>query len=83
MPSKIPAETATFLARTVSPVWGDWMVVVAVRYEPVSTSNSLIRALLQGIFHRIRGFAQQRLSDTQSFQTLGQKFPGEASRDFF
>jgi hypothetical protein len=27
MPSKIPAETASFLARTVSPVWDVWMVV--------------------------------------------------------
>jgi len=26
MPSKIPAETASFLARTVSPVWDYWMV---------------------------------------------------------
>ena len=26
------------------------LVVCAVRYEPVSTSNSLLKALLQGIF---------------------------------
>ena len=59
------------------------MVVCAVRYEPVSTPNSLIRAVLQGIFRKIRGFAQQRFSVAQLFQRLGWKFPGEASREFF
>jgi hypothetical protein len=38
----------------------DWMVVCAVRYEPVSTRISLIRAVLQGIFREIRAFAQKR-----------------------
>jgi hypothetical protein len=38
---------------------------------------------LQGILRKIRGFAQQRLSVAQSFQTLGRKFPREASREFF
>ena len=59
------------------------MVVRAVICEPVSTSNSLIRAVLQGIFCKIRGFAQKRAFVAQSFQTLGRKFPRKASREFF
>ena len=80
---EIRAETPYLASYRKRAVCGDWMVVCAVRYEPVSTSNSLIRAVLQGIFRKIRGFAQQRLSVAQSFQTLGRKFPGEASREFF
>jgi hypothetical protein len=37
------------------------LVVCAVRYEPVSDCNSLIRAVLQGIFREIRAFAQKHL----------------------
>src|SRR6478609_9908849 len=36
MSSKIPGGTASFRARTVSPVWGRLNGVCAVRYEPVS-----------------------------------------------
>src|SRR5260370_10877789 len=57
---KIPAETASFRSTTVSAVREDWMVVRAVRYEPVSDCNSLIMAVLQGIFREIRAFAQNR-----------------------
>ena len=38
----------------------DWVVVRAVRYEPVSCYDSLITAVLQGIFREIRAFAQNR-----------------------
>jgi hypothetical protein len=47
---KIPAETARFRSTTVCAVREDWMVVCAVRYEPVSTPNCLITGFLQGIF---------------------------------
>ncbi len=36
----------------------DCVVVCAVRYKPVSDCNSLIMAVLQGIFREIRAFAQ-------------------------
>jgi hypothetical protein len=45
-PAKIPAETAYFRLTTVGAVWEDWMVVCAVRYEPVS----LLFGLKQGDF---------------------------------
>src|ERR1700681_3057524 len=54
---EIPAE-APYLASTRERVArGDWVVVCAVRYEPVSDCNSLIRAVLQGIFREMRAFA--------------------------
>src|SRR6266436_4064775 len=36
---KIPAETASFRSRTVFAVREDWVVVCAVRYEPVSEAK--------------------------------------------
>ena len=47
------------------------------------TQNSLLRAVLQGIFREIRGFAQKRAFVAQSFQRLERKFPRKASREFF
>jgi hypothetical protein len=35
-PAIIPAKTASFESPRKSAVWKDWMVVCAVRYEPVS-----------------------------------------------
>jgi hypothetical protein len=80
---EIPAETPYLASYRKRAVCKDWMVVRAVRYEPVSTRISLIRAVLQGIFRKIRGFAQQRPLVTQSFQKLVREFPREASREFF
>ena len=51
--------------------------------NPSPTPNSLLRAVLQGIFREIRGFAQKRAFVAQSFQRLGRKFPRKASREFF
>jgi hypothetical protein len=36
---EIPAETASLESPTKCAVWEDWMVVCAVRYEPVSIAN--------------------------------------------
>jgi hypothetical protein len=47
---KIPAETAYFRSKTVSAVWEDWMVVCAVRYEPVSAWISLLTGKITGNF---------------------------------
>jgi len=58
--SEIPAETRYLASGRKRSVCEDWMVVCAVRYEPVSDCNSLIMAVLQGIFREIRAFAQNR-----------------------
>jgi hypothetical protein len=47
---EIPAETPYLALCRKHAVCKDWMVVCAVRYEPVSDCNSLIMAVLQGIF---------------------------------
>jgi hypothetical protein len=47
---EIPAETASLESPTKCAVWEDWMVVCAVRYEPVSARWALISGLLQRIF---------------------------------
>jgi hypothetical protein len=44
--------------------------VCAVRYEPVSDRNSLIMAVLQGIFREIRAFAQNRCKLRSHFKSL-------------
>src|SRR5229473_1198424 len=41
-----PTEMASLEPARRSVVWKDWMVVCAVRYEPVSDCNSLIKAVL-------------------------------------
>src|SRR5882757_1305288 len=58
---EIPAEAPYLASTRERVVCGDWVVVCAVRYEPVSDCNSLIRAVLQGIFREIRAFAQKHL----------------------
>src|ERR1700687_162960 len=45
---KIPAETAYFRSTTVSAVREDWVVVCAVRYEPVSDYKFLRTGQLTG-----------------------------------
>ncbi len=62
---KIPAETASFRSTTVSAVREDWVVVCAVRYEPVS----LLLAQYQGDF-REKQRADYEKSKTCP-QTLG------------
>src|SRR5260370_41780250 len=54
--SEIPAETPYLALCRKRAVCKDWMVVCVVRYEPVSDCNSLIRAVLQGIFRNTRTF---------------------------
>ena len=47
-PAIIPAKTASFESPPKSVVWKDWMVVGAVRYEPVS----LLFGQYQGDFRK-------------------------------
>ena len=51
------------------------MVVCAVRYEPVSTSNSLLKALLQGIFVKNCLFCEFAPEFCTYNQGLTAKFP--------
>jgi hypothetical protein len=47
---EIPAETPYLASYRKCAVCGDWMVVCAVRYEPVSTGNSLLTGKNTGNF---------------------------------
>src|SRR6185437_13055928 len=58
------------------------MVVCAVRYEPVSTPNSLIRGVLQGIFAKNCLFRQSGPDFSSDDQRLSGKFPTLANREF-
>jgi hypothetical protein len=72
---EIHAETPYLASYRKRPVCGDWMVVCAVRYEPVSTSNSLLKALLQGIFVKNRLFRIFAPDFCMFNQRLTAKFP--------
>ena len=58
------------------------MVVCAVRYEPVSTTNSLIRAVLQGIFAKNCLFRQSGPDFGSNDQRLSGEFPTLVNREF-
>src|SRR5258708_11070906 len=57
------------------------MVVYAVKYEPVSTWNSLIRAILQGIFAKNCLFCNFAPDFCWADQRLRGKFPTIANRE--
>jgi hypothetical protein len=79
---EIPAETPYLASYRKRAVCGDWMVVQAVRYEPVSAPNSLIRAGLQGIFAENCLFRQSGPDFGSDDQRLSGKFPTLANREF-
>jgi hypothetical protein len=81
-PKHIPAETAYLEFSWKPAVRSDWVVVCAVRYEPVSTSNSLLKALLQGIFVKICLFCEFAPDFCTYDQGLTGKFPINANREF-
>jgi hypothetical protein len=72
---EIRAETPYLASYRKRAVCGDWMVVCAVRYEPVSTSNSLLKALLQGIFVKNRLFGEFAPDFCMFNQRVTAKFP--------
>jgi hypothetical protein len=78
---KIPAETASFRSTTVSAVREDWMVVCAVRYEPVSTCNSLLTGKLTGNFAILGPQKPISLHETTVLQRLFTKFPTQINRE--
>jgi hypothetical protein len=59
------------------------MVVCAVRYEPVSTCNSLIRAILQGILAKKSLFCESGPDFGSDDQRLSSKFPTFVNRELF
>jgi hypothetical protein len=75
IPANIPVETAYLESVWKPVVRSDWMVVCAVRYEPVSTSNSLLKALLQGIFVKNCLFCEFVPEFCTYNQALTAKFP--------
>src|SRR5205807_8411798 len=78
---KIPAETASFRSRTVFGVREDWMVVCAVRYEPVSGGNSLLTGKLTGNFAILGPQKPISLHETTVLQRLFTKFPTQINRE--
>src|ERR1700682_1575628 len=80
---EIPAETpysASYRKRTVC---GDWMVVFAVKYEPVSTRKSQITADLQGFFTKNGCFSKFCLSFVWTFIGLATNSLRSRSAIFF
>ena len=80
---EIPAETPYSESYRKRAVCEDWMVVEAVRYEPVSDCNSLIRAVLQGIFAKNCLFRESGPDFGSNDQRLSGKFPTFVNREFF
>jgi hypothetical protein len=80
-PANIPAETACFQSTTVCAVRKDWMVVCAVRYEPVSGGNSLLTGKLTGNFAILGPQKPISLHETTVLQRLFTKFPTQINRE--
>ncbi len=78
-PANIRAETTSFRSTMVSAVREDWMVVCAVRYEPLSV---LISALLQGIFANCCPLSENALGFAVLIQWLPREFPKDRNRPF-
>ena len=72
---EIPAETAYLASRWNLRVWEDWMVVCAVRYEPVSARDSLLTGKITGYFCKFEGSRRGFESKSPSPQPLLTKFP--------
>ena len=77
---EIPAETRYSASCRKRAVCGDWMVVSAVRYEPVSTPNCLISGFLQGIFANCCLLSENAREFTASIQSLANSFPKNRNR---
>jgi hypothetical protein len=60
----------------------DWVVVCAVRYEPVSTPNYLLSGLLQGIFANCCLLSENAPGLAALIQWLTSEFPKGRNRPF-
>jgi hypothetical protein len=76
---EIPAEEPYLASTAERVVCGDWMVVCAVRYEPVSV---LISGLLQRIFANSRLLSKKCSLFAALIQWLAAKFPKNRNRAF-
>jgi hypothetical protein len=76
-----PAETPYLASYRKRAVCGDWMVVCAVRYEPVSTCNSLLTGKLTGNFAISTLLEAISERKTPVPQPLLGKFPAKINRE--
>ena len=81
--SEIPAETPYLALCRKRAVCKDWMVVFAVKYEPVSTRKSQITADLQGLFTKNGCFWKLCLSFVWTFIGLAANSLRSRSAIFF
>jgi hypothetical protein len=79
---EIPAEAPNLASTRERVACGDWMVVCAVIYEPVSSRSCLITAFLQGIFPNLGLLWRNAPGLVASFQCLRGKFPTIENRTF-
>jgi hypothetical protein len=79
----MPVETPYSASYPKGAVCEDWVVVCAVIYEPVSTANSLISAVLQGILAENCLFGESAADFGSDDQRFSGKFPTFANREFF
>src|SRR5258705_6772582 len=79
--SETPAETPYLALWRKRAVCKDWMVVCAVRYEPVSTCNSLLTGKLTGNFTFLGPQKPISLHETTVLQRLFTKFPTQINRE--
>ena len=78
---EIPAETPYLASYRKHAVYEDWMVVCAVRYEPVSGGNSLLTGKLTGNFAILGPQKPISLHETTVLQRLFTKFPTQINRE--
>jgi len=78
---EIPAKTPYPASYGKPAVCEDWMVVCAVRYEPVSGGNSLLTGKLTGNFAILGPQKPISLHETTVLQRLFTKFPTQINRE--
>src|SRR5258705_10077262 len=78
---EIPAERPYLASYRKRVVCKDWMVVCAVRYEPVSGGNSLLTGKLTGNFAILGPQEPISLHETTVLQQLFAKFPTQINRE--
>jgi hypothetical protein len=76
-----PRRNALFGVVSETPVCGDWMVVCAVRYEPVSTCFSLLTGKITGYFAISTLLEAISERKTPVPQPLLSKFPTKINRE--
>jgi hypothetical protein len=78
---EIPAETASLESPTKCAVWEDWMVVCAVRCEPVSIPNSLLTAKITENFSNLAILSDFSYAKTHALRRLRYRLPTQNNRE--